>query len=136
MAWRRFAPTQPPILLQEDEPVDLDALTHTSGEWLRASGPESDIVISSRIRLARNLAQFPFPSRADDAIRGRNRSRCCASKLVQPRPGPRQLDLRRRQRPGRRSIGSFSSSGNSSAANMPKATARAASASAAKKTSA
>jgi protein arginine kinase len=46
--------------------VDLDALTHTSGEWLRGTGPESDIVISSRIRLARNLARFPYPNRADD----------------------------------------------------------------------
>src|SRR5262245_61933023 len=34
------------------------------GEWLRGSGPESDIVMSSRIRLARNLAEFPFISRA------------------------------------------------------------------------
>ena len=34
--------------------MNLDALTHTSGEWLRGTGPESDIVISSRIRLARN----------------------------------------------------------------------------------
>lgn len=49
--------------------MDLDALTRTSGEWLRASGPESDIVISSRIRLARNLAQFPFLSRAEDTVR-------------------------------------------------------------------
>lgn len=49
--------------------VDLDALTHTSGEWLRGTGPEADIVVSSRIRLARNLAQFPFASRADDPIR-------------------------------------------------------------------
>ena len=40
--------------------MDLDNLTHTSGEWLRGTGPESDIVISSRIRLARNLAAFPF----------------------------------------------------------------------------
>jgi protein arginine kinase len=48
--------------------VDLESLTHTSGEWLRGSGPESDIVISSRIRLARNLAQFPFPSQADDTV--------------------------------------------------------------------
>ncbi len=46
--------------------VDIDTLTHTSGEWLRGTGPESDIVISSRIRLARNLAQFAFPNRADD----------------------------------------------------------------------
>lgn len=49
--------------------MDLDVLTHTSGEWLRGTGPESDIVISSRIRLARNLAQFPFRSRADDGTR-------------------------------------------------------------------
>ncbi len=49
--------------------MDLDTLTRTSGEWLRATGPESDIVMSSRIRLARNLAQFPFPSRADDNVR-------------------------------------------------------------------
>ncbi len=44
-------------------------MTTTSGEWLRGSGPESDIVISSRIRLARNVAQFPFLSRADHQVR-------------------------------------------------------------------
>jgi len=44
--------------------MNLDSLTHTSGEWLRGSGPESDIVISSRIRLARNLAAFPFTNRS------------------------------------------------------------------------
>jgi protein arginine kinase len=46
--------------------LEIDSLTHSSGEWLRGSGPDSDIVISSRIRLARNLAQFAFPNRADD----------------------------------------------------------------------
>ncbi|WP_207706873.1 protein arginine kinase [Alkaliphilus pronyensis] len=30
-------------------------------KWLKESGPESDIVISSRIRIARNLSGFPFP---------------------------------------------------------------------------
>lgn len=50
--------------------MDLDNLTHTSGEWLRGSGPESDIVISSRIRLARNLARFPFPTQASESVRG------------------------------------------------------------------
>ena len=35
-----------------------------AGEWLRGSGPQSDIVISSRIRLARNIAGFPFVNRA------------------------------------------------------------------------
>src|SRR3712207_2297895 len=44
--------------------MNLDSLTHTSGEWLRGSGPESDIVISSRVRLARNLAAYPFTNRA------------------------------------------------------------------------
>lgn len=44
--------------------MNLEELTHTSGEWLRGTGPESDIVISSRIRLARNLAAFPFTNRA------------------------------------------------------------------------
>ncbi len=40
--------------------MKLEELAGRSGEWLRGSGPESDIVISSRIRLARNLANFPF----------------------------------------------------------------------------
>src|ERR671923_241435 len=44
--------------------MDLENLTKTSGEWLRGTGPESDIVISSRIRLARNVAAFPFTNRA------------------------------------------------------------------------
>jgi len=37
-----------------------DLLNHTS-EWLKGSGPNADIVISSRIRLARNLEKIPFP---------------------------------------------------------------------------
>ena len=41
-----------------------DLLNHTS-EWLKGSGPNSDIVISSRIRLARNLSKIPFPQWAD-----------------------------------------------------------------------
>jgi protein arginine kinase len=49
--------------------MHLDDLANTSGEWLKGSGPESDIVISSRIRLARNLANFPFISRTTDSDR-------------------------------------------------------------------
>ena len=45
-------------------PLNLAELAQASGEWLKGSGPESDIVISSRIRLARNLAEFPFIARA------------------------------------------------------------------------
>ena len=45
--------------------MNLDSLTQNNGEWLSASGAEADIVISSRIRLARNLSSFPFSNRAN-----------------------------------------------------------------------
>jgi len=44
-------------------PMKLSDLTSHAGEWLRGSGPMSEIVISSRIRLARNVAGSPFLSR-------------------------------------------------------------------------
>ena len=47
----------------------IDDLAGNCGEWLRGSGPESDIVMSSRIRLARNLADFPFIRRCTDIDR-------------------------------------------------------------------
>jgi protein arginine kinase len=49
--------------------MNLDDLKETSGEWLRGTGPESDIVMCSRIRLARNLATYPFINRASRAER-------------------------------------------------------------------
>jgi len=49
--------------------VKLNDLVGANGEWLRGSGPEADIVISSRVRLARNLADFPFISRATEPDR-------------------------------------------------------------------
>lgn len=39
----------------------LDDLINHGSEWLRGTGPNSDIVISSRIRLARNIEKKPFP---------------------------------------------------------------------------
>jgi protein arginine kinase len=39
------------------------------GEWLRGDGPQSAIVVSSRVRLARNLRNFPFPGWAKKADR-------------------------------------------------------------------
>jgi protein arginine kinase len=41
----------------------LTDLTSHAGEWLRGKGPMHDVVISSRIRLARNLTGMPFLSR-------------------------------------------------------------------------
>lgn len=44
----------------EGKTLKLSDLTHGAGEWLRGSGPQSEIVISSRIRLARNVSGFQF----------------------------------------------------------------------------
>ncbi len=44
--------------------MKLGEMTQRAGEWLRGMGPHSEIVISSRVRLARNLAGFPFVNRA------------------------------------------------------------------------
>lgn len=49
--------------------VKLEELAGKCGEWLRGSGPNSDIVVSSRIRLARNVADFPFMRRCSPADR-------------------------------------------------------------------
>ena len=46
---------------------ELDELIKQPSEWLRGGGPVSDIVMSSRIRLARNLEKFPFATRATKA---------------------------------------------------------------------
>lgn len=44
--------------------MNLDSLLPNLGEWLRGTGPESDVVVSTRIRLARNLHNYPFNNRA------------------------------------------------------------------------
>jgi len=46
---------------------DFDEFLKHPSEWLRGAGPVSDIVMSSRIRLARNLEKFPFATRATAA---------------------------------------------------------------------
>ena len=45
--------------------MKLSDLTGKAGEWLRGSGPMSETVISSRIRLARNVKGYAFLSTAD-----------------------------------------------------------------------
>jgi protein arginine kinase len=44
-----------------------DFLKNATSKWMRDDGPESDIVISTRIRVARNLAKYPFPLLATDS---------------------------------------------------------------------
>jgi protein arginine kinase len=47
----------------------IDELARRAGEWLRGEGPAHEIVISTRVRLARNIAGFCFLSRADEDTR-------------------------------------------------------------------
>jgi protein arginine kinase len=50
-----------------------DTVSSAYSNWMKGSGPENDIVISSRIRVARNLSHFAFPhmlsvDRAEEVI--------------------------------------------------------------------
>lgn len=44
--------------------VSLKEMAATPGSWLDGSGPHADRVLSTRVRLARNLRSVPFPLRA------------------------------------------------------------------------
>lgn len=49
--------------------MDLNDVFNNQGEWLRAEGPLHHIVISSRVRLARNLRDIPFIPRMEEEER-------------------------------------------------------------------
>jgi len=49
--------------------MELNSLIDQTSEWLKGTGPDSDIVISSRIRLARNIEGFRFVEWANDGIK-------------------------------------------------------------------
>ena len=49
--------------------IDLSLLPDGGIGWLDASGPKGSIVLSTRIRLARNLEGYVFSQRAKDADR-------------------------------------------------------------------
>jgi protein arginine kinase len=67
--------------------MQLNKLANRLGEWLSGKGPDSDVVISSRIRLARNLERFNFPARLEEAERvecgAHIREQILESKLVE-----------------------------------------------------
>jgi len=46
--------------------MELSDLDRRCGEWLRGEGSRAHVVISSRVRLARNLAGYPFATRAEE----------------------------------------------------------------------
>ncbi|HET9418973.1 MAG TPA: protein arginine kinase [Chthoniobacterales bacterium] len=49
--------------------MKFDSVISTAGEWLRGEGPHHQVVISSRVRLARNLRDRAFPGWAKKAER-------------------------------------------------------------------
>src|ERR1700730_7398213 len=51
--------------------MKINTILKTSGDWLSAEGGHHPIVISSRVRLARNLAKLPFPGWAKKTERVR-----------------------------------------------------------------
>ena len=53
--------SRPPV-----PPASFDDLVSRPSPWLDGSGPRADIVVSTRVRLARNLHHVPFPHRARD----------------------------------------------------------------------
>src|SRR6188474_1690812 len=59
--------------------MKLSNVIATGGEWLRGEGPHHQIVVSSRVRLARNLRQRAFPGWAKKA------ERTAVLELIKPR---------------------------------------------------
>lgn len=51
-------------MTEPEQPIPDDGITTGITEWLRGVGDDVDVVMSSRARVARNLAGFPFVSRA------------------------------------------------------------------------
>jgi protein arginine kinase len=43
----------------------LDRMLEEVPQWVRDPGPEGSVILSSRVRLARNLSSVPFPARTD-----------------------------------------------------------------------
>ena len=56
----------------------FSTLLKNPAEWMRTSGPRNDIVITSRVRLARNLEEHPFPGWAEQE------DRSIVMKIVRP----------------------------------------------------
>ncbi|MFP4508906.1 MAG: hypothetical protein ACLFNQ_02140 [Spirochaetaceae bacterium] len=62
--------------------------------WFSGSGPDDDVVISTRVRLARNLAGLPFPQRMSEKDRQELRVRIVPLLAdVAPKPAFRHIDI-------------------------------------------
>lgn len=68
--------------------MTIDDLTGQTGEWLAETGPQHDIIVSSRVRLARNVAAFPFMSKANRTQRAELHAVCRERLLEVPLARP------------------------------------------------
>ena len=75
-----------------------------NAEWLRGLGDSNDVVMSSRVRLARNIAGFPFSTQASRIDRAQILEACKARILNMQTATPSRfmwLDLHKVQREDR-----------------------------------
>lgn len=70
--------------------MNVSRLVDSAGEWLRGTGPHSDVVISSRVRLARNVAGYPFLTQAS-ASQQREIVDLCQRHLLESNLAPETL---------------------------------------------
>jgi protein arginine kinase len=49
----------------------IDILLNESSYWMTGQGPDAEIVLTSRMRIARNIKGIPFPNRADSKQRNK-----------------------------------------------------------------
>jgi len=62
--------------------MKLSDLSSQSGEWLSGLGPQHEIVVSSRVRLARNVSAYPFLSKAN-RLQRTELHKMCRERLLQ-----------------------------------------------------
>lgn len=70
---------------QEEDKLQEERRKEITSKWMEGQGPEAEIVISSRVRLARNIRNIPFPPLASDEQRKKVYD--LVEKTVQSLPG-------------------------------------------------
>ena len=67
----------------------FNTLIKNPADWMKGSGPHSEIVMTSRVRLARNLRGFPFPgySQEKQRVELMNMARPCVESLSEMKDG-------------------------------------------------
>lgn len=72
----------------------LKDLLDNPGRWLQGDGPSAEVVLSSRVRLARNFSSVPFPGRArKEQLAGVIQSTLAAAEKLPPLAGAEFLGL-------------------------------------------